>query len=39
MAEAGDTVNVKGGSFSSDIAENIVKSDMKATVTSAVKRQ
>ena len=33
-AEAGDTVNVKGGSFSSDIAENIVKSDMKATVTS-----
>ena len=32
--EAGDTVNVKGGSFSSDIAENIVKSDMKATVTS-----
>ena len=33
-AEAGDTVNVKGGSFSSYIAENIVKSDMKATVTS-----
>ena len=33
-AEAGDTVNVKGGSFSSDIAENIVKCDMKATVTS-----
>lgn len=33
-AEAGKVVEVTGGSFSSNIAENIVNSDMQATVTS-----
>ena len=33
-AEAGNVVEVTGGSFSSNIAENIVNSDMQATVTS-----
>lgn len=33
-AEAGNVVEVTGGSFSSNIAENIVNSDMQATVAS-----
>ena len=33
-AEAGNVVGVTGGSFSSNIAENIVNSDMQATTTS-----